>query len=172
MCIAPPSTFGALQPLVPPAPVPWNLGPGPSGTSIIETYLPFTPESRLSRLAVFTSGDALTTTAPGGANTPILIAFDAVIPTVGEWGLLILALLLAGGAWHFLRRDQRIAFLVCLLFAAGAGAAWAASIVLDGDGSDWTASATARPTSSTSTHASRRPTSTSASTRCCSSRRW
>src|SRR5262249_7365428 len=72
---------------------------------------------------------------PGG-NEPILLALPSAIPTLGEWGLLVLALLLAGVAFHSLRRHRRLAFLLLALMAAGAAAASAPS-TLGGETNGW-----------------------------------
>ncbi len=135
--------FGPLTSLTPPPPA-WPVGTAvsPDGPSVVETYLPFTPVAPAIRLYVASDSDStpppsdtLTATEGGG---PIVfgLGFNPEIPTLGEWGLLVLALVLAGAAVLMLRRRQRIVFLLLLLLAGGATAAWAA-IVLDGQIADW-----------------------------------
>ena len=73
--------------------------------------------------------------SPDGA--PILLDLRSVleIPTLGEWGLLALALLLAAAAFVVLGR-RRTAVLVVALVLLAAGTAWAAGS-LDGLTDDW-----------------------------------
>ncbi|HEV7509691.1 MAG TPA: IPTL-CTERM sorting domain-containing protein [Thermoanaerobaculia bacterium] len=137
------SVFGPLTNVGPPNP-PWGVGVGNGldGTDVVETYVPFTPVASLIRLYVTSdndgvppNSDTLTTTANGG---PVVfnLGFDVSIPTLSEWGLLLLALCLGGAAVVMLRRRQRVAFLLLGLLAIGATAAWAA-ITLDGQTTDW-----------------------------------
>ena len=139
LCVTPPSAFSASTTVAPP-PSPWPIGisNGLDGTDVVESFVPFTPGQAVVRLAVISSGDALTTRQPAGNEAILLqIASIPTIPTLAQWVLLLLALLLGGLALYQLRRDRRLAFLVCLLVALGASAAWAVFITLDGNTDDW-----------------------------------
>src|SRR5581483_8189294 len=122
-CVTPPSTFSAPTPAgPPPAPstFPWAIGNGNGslGTDVVESFTPLTPSGSMLRLGVVScpsptptlpctgAGDALVTKAPGNPQ-PILLQlpFNPEVPTLGEWGLLLLALLLGGAAFWFLRRN-------------------------------------------------------------------
>ncbi len=124
----------------------WDVGVGlgVGGADVIETFAPesMIPQSaRVLRLAVVIEGsgdeDALLVTVAGG-DDPIIFDRQSVleIPTLGEWGLLLLAGLLAFAAAVRLRRRPAVAVLVLVLVFAASGMAWAAC-VLDGDPSDW-----------------------------------
>src|SRR4051794_30313863 len=137
--------------LTPPPPVAFGATPGPGNLTSIETSVPLTgiPGNgvRLYFDSVYTGNsspgnkDELLTLDGTGAGTPIVVKLLADIPTLGAWGLLLLALLLGGSGFVLMRRQgnrRRTAagfFLVVL--ALGAGAAWAATLVVDGDVSDW-----------------------------------
>jgi hypothetical protein len=121
-----------------------GLGLGVGGSHVIETFAPesmIPPSARVLRLAVVIEGsgdeDALLVTVAGG-DDPIIFDRQSVleIPTLGEWGLLLLAALLAFVAAVRLRRRSAVALLVLVLLVAASGMAWAACI-LDGDPSDW-----------------------------------
>ena len=128
---------------------PVGVGLGVDGSHVIETYAPesMIPETaRVIRLAVVVRGEqpgdesALLVASPG-TSEPIVFDRQSVleIPTLGEWGLLLLALVLASAAVVRLRRRPAVAVLVGLLLLGVTGTAWAAC-VLDGDPSDWLAS--------------------------------
>jgi hypothetical protein len=70
-------------------------------------------------------------------NLPVtLSAVSTAIPTLSEWGALLLALLLAGLASRRLRRGPRVAWLALVLALGLATTAWAVC-VLDGEVNDW-----------------------------------
>jgi VCBS repeat-containing protein len=125
---------------------PVGVGLGDSASDVIETYFPgsaLPPDVHAVRLGVtivaLGSGEeaALLATQQG---QPILILLASIleIPTLSEWGLLLLVGLLAVAAARRLRRPAVAATLLVLLVLGGAGVAWAAT-VLDGDPSDWQA---------------------------------
>jgi VCBS repeat-containing protein len=148
-CVTAPSTFSAPAPVpAPPGhPLPWPVGfnNGTGGTSVIETYIPTSlaplGPSKIVRLGVlaYDSGgvlrDELLQTKEGPGNgPPILFQADPIgqIPTLSEWGLILLGLLLAGSGVALLRRRTAMAFLMALVLLGGAGIAWAAVCDLDG----------------------------------------
>ena len=150
-CTAPPSTFGPATPIpaVPGHPLPWPVGVsnGTGGTSVIETFYPLSvapigpsPIIRLGVLGFDSTGtlvDEMVQAQPGPGNgPPILLQIQGVtigeIPTLSQWGLVLLALMLAGMAVVLMKRRTRAAFLVALFLLAGAGLAWAAACDLNG----------------------------------------
>ncbi len=153
-------SFGAPVAVIPPPghPLPWTIGSsnGTGGSSVIETYYPLTllPAGlkvntvRLGVLA-FDGGNVLRdellkAKATPGNGPPIFLdaASLADVPTLSEWGLMLLGLLLAGSAVVLLRRRTASApaFLVAFLLLAGTGLAWAAAFDLDGTTKgEWTA---------------------------------
>ena len=154
------TTFGAAAPVTPPAghPLPWQVGVsnGTGGTSVIETFYPLSlspvtkpPIIRLAVLA-FDNGailrDELLKTQPTPGNGPPILlqgASIAEIPTLSEWGLFLLGLVLAVAAVALLRRRTVIAVLLAVLLLGAAGVAWAA--VCDLNGNDHRASGTSPP---------------------------
>ncbi|MEO6194004.1 MAG: IPTL-CTERM sorting domain-containing protein, partial [Thermoanaerobaculia bacterium] len=143
------TTFGAATPVTPPAghPLPWPVGVsnGTGGTSVIETFYPLSlspvtkpPIIRLAVLA-FDNGavlrDELLKTQPTPGNGPPILlqgASISEIPTLSEWGLLFLGLVLAVAAVALLRRRTVIAVLLAVLLLGAAGVAWAAVCDLNG----------------------------------------
>ena len=143
------TTFGPAAPVTPPAghPLPWQVGVsnGTGGTSVIETFYPLSlspvtkpPIIRLAVLA-FDNGailrDELLKTQPTPGNGPPILlqgASIAEIPTLSEWGLLFLGLMLAVAAVALLRRRTVIAVLLAVLLLGAAGVAWAAVCDLNG----------------------------------------
>ncbi len=122
---------------------PVGVGLGTDGTDVIELYVPndFFPGVRTFRLGIAATtpsgtGDALLESAAGAITAP---ASPSAIPTLGEWALILTALLLtAAGLWVLRKqRGSAIAVLLALLLLGGAGVAWAA-VMLDGNPSDWT----------------------------------
>lgn len=146
------NTFGPPTAVIPPPgrPFPWVVGVsnGTGGTSVIETFYPLSqapapgpsPIIRLGVLGFNSSGtlvDELVKRQPGPGNgPPILMQIQGVsiaeVPTLSEWGLILLSVLLAGMAIVLMKRRTRAAFLVALLLLCGAGLAWAAACDLDG----------------------------------------
>jgi hypothetical protein len=132
--------------VVDPGDWPVGVGLGASGSDVIETYFPagaLPPGVDTMRLGVtltaLGSGEeaALLFVSEDGQQ-PILFRFLSIteIPTLSEWGMLLLVGLLALAAAHRLRRRGQVATLVVLLALGGAGLVWAAT-TLDGDPSDW-----------------------------------
>jgi Bacterial cadherin-like domain/Bacterial Ig domain/IPTL-CTERM motif len=156
------AVFGPPSSISAPFPPPWpvGLGVGVNGSAVIETYLPLSlaphgNEIRLGFASEITSGgsgqDALLTTTGAQGAPPIIIVLASIIevPTLGEWGLLLLSLGLAAAGWRTLRRSQlgpggplgpTAAGIGIALLLLGAGVAWAA-IVPDGNPADWGAAA-------------------------------
>ncbi len=119
---------------------PVGLGAGEQGTAIVETLLPLAQLGAAAqvRAAVMSSTDA----GDGDAllAAPFAIGGDAPtpIPTLSP---LVLALLAAGvglaGAWLVRRHGTSLMVLVLCVLMGASGLAWAAAIVLDGQGGDW-----------------------------------
>ena len=126
---------------------PVGIGNGVGGRDVVETYTPLASlvisDPQVVHLGVVvTDGsggeqDLLTVDGtPTGA--PILLDLRSVltIPTLGEWGLNLLALLLAVASVALLGRRATVALGALFVFLA-MGVAWAAC-VLDGQTNDWT----------------------------------
>ncbi len=152
LVLGPPSVLNS------PFPAPWpvGLGGGVDGSAVIETYLPLSlaPHGAAVRLG-FTSEvvsggsgqDALLTTT-SVPPAPLMLVTRSIteVPTLGEWGLLLLSFGLAAAGWRLLRRRAPLgpggplgptaAGLGIALLLLGAALAWAA-IVPDGNPSDW-----------------------------------
>ncbi len=148
------STFGALTPITSPFAPPWpvGVGNGIGGAEVVESYLPLSTISAGATIHLgFTAqvvggtgaADATLTTTGMAGGPPILLSAEpiAAVPTLGELGLLLLALLLAGSAVRLLgkrgRGAARGAIAGLLLLTLGLGLAWAAAIVPDGSTADW-----------------------------------
>jgi hypothetical protein len=131
---------------------PVGIGNGDLGLNVIETYWPIvsfppppTPchgasHAECLRLGVFASNanggeDALFTTngAPDGPAILFLLGGVSDIPTLSQWGLLALILLLAGAAAFKLRRRPLRALLLVLLVLAAGGVAYAIVFDLNGN---------------------------------------
>src|SRR6185312_7038078 len=156
-CTAPPSTFSAPVPVAGPAghPLPWPVGTsGVLNPSVIETYFPLSLSAvanpQVVRLAVlgFDNSNALTdemlATQPGSAFPIVLqVASIAEVPTLSEWGLILLGLVLALSAMAVLRRRRTAGtVLLALLLLGAAGVTWAAAGSCDLDGTttgEWSA---------------------------------
>ncbi len=156
--------FGPPSAISSPFPPPWpvGVGAGLGGASVVETYFPLslaTPGTsvRLGFTADIVSGgagsDALLTTTGAPTAPPIVVLLASVVevPTLGEWGLLLLSFGLAAAGWRALCRSPlgpggppdlagpsgpAAAGLGVVLLLLGAGLAWAA-IVPDGNPADW-----------------------------------
>jgi VCBS repeat-containing protein len=132
--------------VVDPGDWPVGVGLGVSGADVIETYFPagaLPPGTDTVRLgvtltAVGSGEEAALLFVSEGSQQPIIFRFLSVteIPTLSEWGMILLVGLLALAAAHRLRRRGMVATLVVLLALGGAGLVWAAT-TLDGDPSDW-----------------------------------
>ena len=148
-------TFGAPMAVTPPAP-PWPVGGGlgVGGSDVAETSFPTAAAGfalttvRLGfEIDVPAMGaDALLLTAGGG---PILLNVGAPpgpteIPTVGEWGLLLFSLLLAGLGVFVLRHRPGV-LVVLLVCTASTGVLWA-MIAFDGNPADWISAPITDPT--------------------------
>lgn len=122
---------------------PVGVGSGVDGFHVVETYFPLAATAldlSVVRFGVVQSrgmeADALLVAAPG-SDLPLLVSLQNVleIPTLGQWGLLLLALLLAASSVALLGR-RGWAALVAILILGTAGLAWA-QCVLDGLPDDW-----------------------------------
>ena len=124
---------------------PVGVGLGLDGFNVVETYFPLSATSiapRVVRIGVVHSRDpdfATLLVATPSTTDPILLDLRAVleIPTLGQWGLILLAALLAAASLYVLGR-RGVAVLVLMLVMGTAGLAWA-QCVLDGDPGDWSA---------------------------------
>jgi hypothetical protein len=120
---------------------PWPIGPGngTGGSTLIESYVPLSaiPASGISIRAGFVTIDQI------GQQDAILngiLVFPAgepsSIPTLSEWGLILLAALLAATALLVLRRGVT-GTLVIILVALGIASVAVAAITLTGNPADW-----------------------------------
>ncbi|MBW8874607.1 MAG: IPTL-CTERM sorting domain-containing protein, partial [Acidobacteria bacterium] len=122
-----------------------GVGNGTGGTSVIETFIPLSmapldkpPIVRLGVLAFDQGGtlrDEMLKAKEGNGNgPPILLQAVSIaeVPTLSEWGLILLSLVLALAAVVLLRRRTASALLMALLLLGLAGIAWAAAGDLDG----------------------------------------
>ncbi len=130
----------------------WPVGidNGVGGRDVVETYFPLVssvvsnPER--IRLGVVVTDElggeqALLTVDDTPDGEPIVLVARVIIdpadiPTLGEWGLILLALALATASFFLLGRRGTVAFGVALLLLA-TGTAWAAAGGLDGLTGDW-----------------------------------
>jgi len=126
----------------------WPIGidNGEGGLDVVETYFPLlasvVPDPKIIRVAVVVTDElggeqALLTEDGTPDGEPILVNLQSLleIPTLGEWGLILLALLLAGSSIVLLGRRGAVAAAAALLLLGG-GLAWAAP-GLDGLIDDW-----------------------------------
>lgn len=116
---------------------PVEMGLGTDGSNAVETYWPLaavgSPPASIRLGVEVADQDALLGLAfsPGAASV-------LAVPTLSEWGALLLLLLLAAVAVRKLRRGPRAAWLLVAAVLVVATAAWA-DCVLDGQVGDWTA---------------------------------
>ena len=135
--------FGAGTPVGGTYPV--GINNGTAGSDVIEFAAPIAQifgtaqiNTRIGYVAQDASGsDVLFTIDGTGGGTPIVFTGPPIaIPTLGLAGLLLLGVLLAVFAGRVMRKHRALRVLgVSLLLVAGA--AWAATIVLDGQIADW-----------------------------------
>jgi VCBS repeat-containing protein len=130
---------------------PVGIGNGVSGRDVVETYYPLVASVvdplETVRLGVVVTDEnggeqALLTTDDSPDGPPILLTLGALIdpaeiPTLGEWGLILLALLLAGLSLRLVGRRGSLA-MVAMVALSAAGVAWAA-VSLDGLTGEWSA---------------------------------
>src|SRR4051794_20908916 len=100
--------------LSPPPPLAFGPTPGPGNLTSIETSVPLasvpTGGVRVYFDSIYTGSnspnnkDELLTLNGTGAGLPIVVGLVAGIPTLSEWGLLLLALLLGGSGFFLMRR--------------------------------------------------------------------
>ena len=151
-------SFGA--PVLPQPPLAFGAVPGPGNKTAIETSIPLlsTPPNgaRLYFDSVYTGNnspnnkDELLTLNGTGLGLPIVARLAADIPTLGGWGLIFLSLLLPVTGFLLIRRrgDSRrkaAAGLLLVVLGLGGGVAWAAAtLVVDGNTTDWDGVAAAR----------------------------
>jgi hypothetical protein len=151
VCVTPATdTFGPLI-LVDDTDRPVGIGNGTDGFNVVETYFPGSilagNKPPVIRLGVTSSNgggaqDAMLTARPN-TGQPIQKVLAAIldVPTVSEWGLILLGLLLAAAAVTMLRRRSATALLLALALLGAAGVAWAAVYDLNGQTiAEWTPS--------------------------------
>ena len=131
---------------------PVGIGNGDLGLNVIETFWPiveFPPPAHpcrggargsCLRIGVFAENanggtDTLFSSDGGPAGPEIVFFFGGIadIPTLSQWGLLFLVLLLAGAAARKLRRQPLRALLLVLLVLGAGGVAYAVLGDLDGN---------------------------------------
>ena len=128
----------------------WPVGVanGVAGRDVVETYVPLVylviqnPTTVHLGVVVTDEQDgeqALITDDGTPEGDPIVLSLASIleIPTVSEWGALLLILLLIALAFRALSRRETTVFLVLLALAGASGAVWAAG-TLDGLVDDWT----------------------------------
>ncbi|HYN38985.1 MAG TPA: hypothetical protein VES39_07025, partial [Rhodospirillales bacterium] len=122
---------------------PVGLGNGIGGSAVIETSIPrsLLPVASTMRAVVISgngSGGQDATATFALALAPVAIAPVVPVP-LSPWLVLPLSLLLLGGAaWWRRRHPEQTALLVLLVFIAGSGLVWAATVLRDGNVNDWT----------------------------------
>ena len=122
---------------------PVGLGNGTGGSAVIETSIPFSllPAAGTMRAVVISgngSGGRDATATFALALEPVAMAPVVPVP-LSPWLVLPLSLLLLVAAgWWRRRHPQQTALLVLLVFVAGSGLVWAASVIRDGNVGDWT----------------------------------
>lgn len=132
---------GSIAVTVPQAP-PWPLGPGNGvmGSDVVETYFPLSEVGAELPIRLGLVSDDLSGNEDALLGLVLAAAPSVIeIPTLSEWALLALALLLAACALWVLRRGtgRGTAIGLALLVAClAAGGAWAVC-VLDGLVDDW-----------------------------------
>ena len=134
-------TFGPPVPVTSFIASPWpvGIGNGSGGLNVIETYFPLIasviPDPKVIRLGLTMESDlgtqqALLTRDGTQGGEPIILDLRSVleIPTLSEWGLLLLIALLGTASVALLRRRSAVALLVVLAVIGAAGVAWAACV--------------------------------------------
>jgi len=127
------------MPFTPPWPV--GAGLGTSGGDVIETYFPLSAASNPTAVRLGFASTGLSSIEDALLSDVTVVLNPLAIPSLSEWGLIVLSLLLTLAAWGVLRRHAPgAAGLVVILIASSlaVGTVWAA-IMLDGDPSDWVA---------------------------------
>ncbi|REJ85500.1 MAG: tandem-95 repeat protein [Acidobacteria bacterium] len=122
---------------------PVGIGLGEGGRNVVESYVPMADLAvgRVIRFGIThetgADADALLEVAPGtGIPITLLGASPLEIPTLSQWGALLLILLLCGMALGALRRrDAALLITLCMVIGVS-GAAWAVCI-MDGQIDDW-----------------------------------
>jgi len=139
------TNFTAPVDITPPGVHRIGISNGTGGTSVIETTIPLSlapvaqpPIVRLGVLGFDSNGvlrDEMLKARQGNGNgPPILLQAGSIaeVPTLSEWGLMLLALALTLAAVVLLRRRTAAAFLIAVLLLGLAGVVWAAASDLDG----------------------------------------
>jgi VCBS repeat-containing protein len=101
------------------------------------------PQVRIGFGAVSASGsiDVLYTANGQVGGPPMVVGFAALIPTLGFFGALLLALALAALALRALKHNRRLAQMLLVgAFLSAGFAAWAANFIADGQVGDWAGS--------------------------------
>lgn len=125
----------------------WNVGleNGAGGTNVVEGYVTRAGIGNPSQMKV-----TFFSTVVGGGFSDVMAVPAAMtlsgaatsIPTLREWGLLILSAMLSFAAFRVCRRRVQIFMAVLIAIAAGIGGhqaaeAAVATITMDGNISDW-----------------------------------
>ena len=119
-----------------------GFGNGTGGSAVVEYSLPLSALGATGAMRAVAFGND----GGGGqdATSPFTIAVAApaaspVVPVpLSPWLVLPLSLLLAGAAAAWRRRHpEQTALLVLLVFVAGSGLVWAATVLRDGNVGDW-----------------------------------
>ncbi len=124
----------------PQLPYPIDGNQGASGTKAVEFFTP------ISNILNFTGSfegvfHASTFVAANDYSPSFLYPQDPLsIPTLTQWGMIILCMVLLGISMWTLRRNQYRKAIYSVLFVCliiSATVAWAATIIINGDMSDW-----------------------------------
>ena len=118
-----------------------GIGLGTGGYDVVETFFPTgSPYGRWRLGFIYQDlaigGDALTATS-GGAPIVFDLGDPFTIPTLSQFGLALLSVLLAGMGMLWLRRHRASAMAMVLVAAIAVSAAGWAAILLDGMITDW-----------------------------------
>ena len=124
-----------------PVPAPYNLA------DVVEFYVPLMSLGNPGVMRFYFHAtqtaslvnDVLLTTNGQDVGSPIVFPSGQTAPAISKLALAVCALLLTGGAWWGLRRRYPLAStLLAIVFVSSiAIAAWALTIVLDGQIGDW-----------------------------------
>lgn len=133
--------LGAPIPVNSPYNPPWPIGPGAGvgGSTLIETYVRLSdiPFTGISLRAGFVTTDQIGQQDAILNANPVFPAGLPDIPTLSQWGLILLAVLLSAAALFIIKRAGAGTAFVILLAVLLAGGVALAAITLTGNPADW-----------------------------------